>query len=71
MNFVKEGKKTKTAPLKGFLGILHSASDRNLEFDLDGMLVVPVFLAVSTLCPDILLFSRSRYITFYQKGVYY
>ena len=52
-------KKPQTTPRKGFLGILHSASDWNLEFDLDGMLVVPVFLAVSTLHPDILLFSRS------------
>ena len=58
-NFVREGKKPKTAPRKGFLGVLHSASDWNLEFDLDEMLVVPVFLAVSTLRPDILLFSRS------------
>ena len=37
INFVKEGKKPKTAPRKAFLGILHSASDWNLEFDLDGM----------------------------------
>ena len=59
MNFVREGKKPKTVPRKGFLGILHSAFDWNLEFDLDGMLVVQVFLAVSTLRPDILLFSRS------------
>ena len=59
INFVREGKKPKTAPRKGFLGVLHSASDWNLEFDLDGMLVVPVFLAVSTLRPDILLLSRS------------
>ena len=56
---LRKEKKRKTAPRKGFLGILHSASDWNLEFDLDGMLVVPVFLAVSTLRPDILLFSRS------------
>ena len=53
INFVREGKKPKTAPRKGFLGVLHSASDWNLEFDLDGMLVVPVFLAVSTLRPYI------------------
>ena len=59
INFVREGKKPKTAPRKGFLGVLDSASDWNLEFDLDGMLVVPVFLAVSTLRLDILLFSRS------------
>ena len=59
INFVKEGKKPKTAPDKGFLGIRHSASDWNLEFDLDGMLVVPVFLAVSTLRPNILIFWRS------------
>ena len=59
INFVKEGKKTKTAPCKGFLGILHSASDWILEFDLGGMLVVMVFLAVSPVRPDILPFSRS------------
>ena len=59
INFVREEKKTKKAPRKGFLGVLHSACKWNLEFDLDGMLVVPVFLAVSTLGPDILLFSRS------------
>ena len=58
INFVREGKKPKTAPREGFLGILHSAPDRNLEFHLDGMLVVPVLLAVSTLHPDILLFLR-------------
>ena len=52
-------KNPKTAPCKGFLGILHSASGWNLEFDLDGMLVVPVFLAVSALHPDIYLFWRS------------
>ena len=59
INFVREGKKPKTAPRKCFLGILHSAPDWNLRFDLDGMLVVMVFLAVSTLCPDIFLFSMS------------
>ena len=59
INFVREGKIPKTTPRKGFVGILHSASDWNLQFDLDGMLVVPVFLAVSTLRSDILLFSRS------------
>ena len=57
INFVaREGKKPKTAPRKGFLGMLHSASDWNLKFDLDGMFVVSVFLTVSTLPPDILLF---------------
>ena len=59
INFVREGEKPKTAPCKGFPGILHSASDWNLKFDLDGMLVVSVFLTVSTLLPDILLFSMS------------
>ena len=29
-------KKPKAARPKGFLGVLHSASDWNLEFDLDG-----------------------------------
>ena len=46
-------------PGKSFLGILHSASDWNLQFGLDGILVVPVLLAVSTLHRDILLFLRS------------
>ena len=53
------GKNLKTASCKGFLGILHSAPDWNLKFDLDGMLVVPVLLTVSTLHPDILLFLMS------------
>ena len=39
--------------------MLHSASDWNLKFDLDKMLVVPEFLAVPTLHQDILLFSES------------
>ena len=52
---LRKEKKPKTAPRKGFLGILHSASGWNLKFDLDGMLVVLVFLAVSTLHPDLLL----------------
>ena len=49
-----------------FLGILHSASGWNLQFGLDGMLAVSVFLAVSTLRPNMLLFSRStkKVITF-------
>ena len=59
INFVTEGKKPKTAPRKCFLFILHPASEWNLRFDLDGILVVLVFLAVSTLRPDILLFSMS------------
>ena len=59
ISFVREGKKPITAPHKGFGGILHSASEWNLKFDLDGMLVVPVFLAVSTLRSDILLLSMS------------
>ena len=56
INFVREGKKPKTAPRKGLLSVLRSASDQNLEFDLGGMLVVPVFLAVSTPRPDIFFF---------------
>ena len=59
MNFVREGEKTKTATRKGFLGILHLASDWNSKFDFDGTLVVPVFLAVSTPHQDVLLFSVS------------
>ena len=43
---------------QGFLGVLHSACDWNLKFNLDGMLVVPLFLAVCILRPHILLFSR-------------
>ena len=43
INFDREGKNPKIALRKGFLGILHSAYDWKLKFDLDGMLVVPVF----------------------------
>ena len=52
-----EEQKPKTALRKGFLGILHSTSDWNLNLDLNGMLVVSVFLTVSTFYP--LLFSMS------------
>ena len=54
INFVREGKKPKTASCKGFLGFW-----LEFKFYLDGLLVVLVFLAVSTLRPEILLFSRS------------
>ena len=56
INFVREGKKPKTAPCKGFLDLLHSDSEWNLKFDLDGMLVVALLLAVSTLPPYMSLF---------------
>ena len=57
IKFVKEGQKSKSR--KGFSGILHSAADWNLRFDLDEPLVIPSFLSVSSLRPDILLFSCS------------
>ena len=40
------------------LHLVSLASEWNLKFDLDEMLVVPVFLAVPTLYPDIILFLR-------------
>ena len=63
INFVREGEKLKTTPRKGFLGILHSAFDWNLKFDVDGMLLVPVFLAY--VLSDILLslISTKKVIT--------
>ena len=54
--------KYKTAPHKGFLGILYSASDWYLKFDLDGMLKVPVFL-------KFLLFVQIYYYFLFSKKV--
>ena len=57
INFVRDVKKKhKNAPTKVFLDILTSPSDWNLKFDLDEMLVVVVFLTISTLRQDILYF---------------
>ena len=52
-------KKLKLHLIKVSLTYYTPASDWNLEFDLDGILVVVVFSAVSTFRPDILLFLRS------------
>ena len=58
IKFVKQGIKPVKSSKKVHTGILHSASDWKLRFDYgDDKLVVPSFLAITTLRPDILLFS--------------
>ena len=53
INLFIKGEKPKTTSHRGFYGILNSASDWSLEFDLK------VFLSVSILSPVILLLSLS------------
>ena len=58
IKFVKAGKKvvkTKSKPQN--VGLLHFAEDWKLLCDTKSSLVVPVFLAVTTLRPDIILYS--------------
>ena len=57
IKFVKQGTISKKSKKVSF-GILHQASDWVLLDDLDN-LVIPSFIAVSSLRPDILLFSMS------------
>ena len=58
IKFVKQGIKPVKSSKKVHTGILHSASDWKLRFDYgDDKLVVPSFLTITTLRPDILLFS--------------
>ena len=57
INFVKQGSKPSKSSKKVHSGILNSASDWKLCFDLGDKLVIPAFLTISTLRPDILLFS--------------
>ena len=59
IHFVKEGQRCQKSSKKKYLGIFHSASDWKLRFDLDDGLVIPSSLAISSLRPDILIFSPS------------
>ena len=58
IKFVKEGQKpNKTNKKTKTEGVLHTASDWKLKVDLEDGLVIPVSLAITSLRPDILLFS--------------
>jgi len=58
IKFVKAGGKCSTRP-HNLTGVLHKANDWKLSFDsVDRKLVVPPYLAISTLRPDILLISK-------------
>ena len=48
--------------IKKKVGLLHFASDWKLQFDLDNKLVIPSFIAVSQLRPDVVLYSLSTKI---------
>ena len=57
IKFVKAGDKAKKSNKKRSLGLLHAAPDWKLLCDLDSKLVFPSFIAVTVLCPDIVLYS--------------
>ena len=58
IKFVKPGKKvSKTKSKQETVGFLHFAEDWKVLSDKKSSLVIPVFLAVTTLRPDILIYS--------------
>ena len=60
INFVKEGGKVPTKKPQLTSGILFQADDWVMLVDLESQLVVPTFLAVTALRPDVLIFSKSK-----------
>ena len=58
ISFVKEGQKPKNAR-KPTVGLLHSAPKWKILYDFQGSPTVPSFLTVTTLRPDIVLYSCS------------
>ena len=58
ISFVKEGQKPKNAR-KPMVGLLHSAPKWKILYDFQGSPTVPSFLTVTTLRPDIVLYSCS------------
>ena len=59
IKFVPEGYKKSSKVKKSSIGILHYASDWQVLSDLGTTLVVPPYLAVTRLRPDILIISKS------------
>ena len=59
IKFVKQGTKPTKSKKKSFVGLLHFASDWKLLADIGDPLVIPTFLTISTLRPDVLLYSRT------------
>ena len=59
INFVPEGHSKSANKKKPPLGLLHFANDWILLGDLDTQLIVPPYLAVTQLRPDILLISKT------------
>ena len=59
IQFVKAGTKVTKSMKSSFAGLLNSAPEWTLLSDLDSSLVVPPFLAITLLRPDILLYSSS------------
>ena len=57
INFVKAGSKPRSSKKLPLVGILHHASDWKLLSDCNSSLVIPPFITISTLRPDILLYS--------------
>ena len=58
INFVKAGAKLKTPKKKCNIGLLNSAPDWIVLSDLGGNLVIPSTIVISSLRPDIFIFSK-------------
>ena len=59
IKFVKEGTRIKNKPHKASTGILHLSNDWILLADLNETLVFPEFIAITSLRPDMVLFSKT------------
>ena len=58
IKFVKEGTHIKSKPLKSYTGILHLSNDWVLLSDLNVTLIFPEFIAITSLRPDIVIYSK-------------
>ena len=58
IKFVKEGTQVKNRPPKPHRGILHLTNDWILLSDLSGILIFPESIAITSLRPDIVIYSK-------------
>ena len=60
IKFVRAGSKVKKQPKKHHTGLLHLADDWKMLVDLDSKLVFPSFIAITSLRPDLVLYSLAK-----------
>ncbi|KAL3976668.1 homeobox protein Meis3 [Sarotherodon galilaeus] len=62
--FVREGDKPRTSPSTPDLGPLKVARDRQMQVDLDQRLIFPTQIVITTLRPDLILWSNSQKLAY-------